>query len=67
MKKVKLRNVKLLAQGHTASKQCTRLGLRSANAKTLVIYKADWVLVISAGFRAQQVWVQILALPHTNQ
>ena len=35
MKKVKLKKVKLLAQGHIASKQYSRFGLRSADTKAL--------------------------------
>lgn len=46
-KKVKLRKVKLLAQGHIASKQYSRFGLRSADTKALAIYKAGLVYWLS--------------------
>lgn len=43
VQKVRLRNVKLLAQEHTTSKQCTRFWLRSIDTKALDIYKAGLV------------------------
>ena len=64
--KVTLRKVKLLAQGHIARKQWSRFGLRCTDISTGSLEGRAGVLLLSAGSRTQQAWVQILPLPHTH-
>ena len=62
-KTVKLRKVKRLAQGHLTRKQWRRFGLRSTDISTGFLEGRSGTLVLSAGSRTQQAWVQILPLP----